>query len=330
MDVQDDYNHTTEKVYLLRVFAQAASVISIVSVLFVLMTNLLFPRLRTMASEFVVMLVLSNLLWNSASLIMTDDQISSWCSSTAVTFFFIFAGAASYVWSFCIAFTIHKIVVQSDWSLKTSDEFLKRYRCRAHLICWSAALVPGFLLPTIDISEISHENQKWVDAHYLVFLSILSVLLFYVIFVYYQTWNLVRKLKLAKGGSFESEATYSSFYNRSSYITKARLKLYPMVYLLKVAALWAEKGFEFSTHRRAPFLLFALNTIITNLQGFMNSMVFGCTEIVLYEWTRCLRRKTSIIAREPIGFEYTVVADKAGESSAVKDDIYFSPANLIE
>jgi len=327
MNVQAGYPDTFSYngVFLLRVFTHVAVGISVVSILVILTTHLLFPRLRRMTSELVVMLLLSNLLCNIGYEMHADDNTSSaWCTTSL--FFLKFAAAASYMWNFCIALTIHKILVRTDWSINTSNEFMKRYRCWAHLICWSAALVIGFPINYIGYLIKSPSLEYWVSIG--LWATLHFALLFYLMFVYYHTWNLLRMLKFAKGTSFVTEDTRSDFYCRSNYITKARLKLYPAIYLVQVAALLADKACA-TFNQRGSFTLFAINITMKNLQGFVNSMIFGCTDIVLYEWTRFFRRKRSSSAMEPIGFEYTAVGNKykVGEFSAIKDDIYSSPAN---
>jgi len=326
-----------------RVAAYICCAFSIAGFLFILTSNLLFYRLRSTASEFVLMLVLSNILWNFAYLMKTKAQISSvWCTTQA--FFFTFAGNAQWMWYLCIAFTIQKVVLQGDWNVMTSRVCMKRYRFRAQLICWTTALVLAFLpLFTADSENLNgsympskypndtHESLLcWIRSTdqnskllRIFFLTLPVPVLLYIMFVCYHTLKLLGNLLKSASAS---EVTYSDFYNRSSYLTKTRLKWYPMIFLVQVASLWLYRGYKIFTGRRSS-TLFALHVILSNLQGFMNSLVFGCTEIVLYEWRWCLRRKTCGLAKEPIGFEYTVVMDNQSEFSAAKNDIDSSGAN---
>jgi len=321
-----------------KVTAYICCAFSIAGFLFMLTSHLLFPRLRSTASEFVVMLVLSDILWNLAYLMKPDAQISSvWCTTQA--FFITFAGSAQFMWCLCIAFTIHKVVLADDWSLKTSKVFMKRYRCRAQLICWTTALILAFLpLTTRDNENLNgsympskYPNDtkahlfcwlRYNDQNYKIFMilffTLTIVTLFYTMFVCYHTWKLLSNL--LKAASSASEVTYSDFYNRSSYLTKTRLKWYSLIFIVQVAALWLDRGYQIFTSSRSS-TLFALTVILLNLQGFMNSLVFGCTEIVLYEWRRCLRRRTSGLATEPNAFEYSVVLDNQSEFSAAENDI---------
>jgi len=336
MNVQADYDHFSYGLLYIRVTAYAACAFSIVGILFVLSTHLLFPRLKSTASEFVVMLVLSDILYNLAYLMKPDEQTSS-ALCTTQAFFFTFATNAQYMWYFCIAFTIQKVVLQKDWSLQTSKVFMKRYRCRAQLICWSSALILAFL----PLGNIKNWNGSFMPSQYpnvtdapfycgikstdqksrvfeIFFLTLPAIVLLYIMFVCYHTWKLLDNL--AKAAWSTSEATYSDFYNRSSYLTKTRLKWYPMIFLVQVTALWLNRAWETVTGSRNS-TLFALHVILLNLQGFMNSLVFGCTDVVLYEWTRCLKRKPSGLAKETIGFEYTVVVDNQSEFSGANNDI---------
>lgn len=338
MNVQADYNNFSYGQLYIRVTAYVACAFSIVGILFVLTSHLLFPRLRSTASEFVVMLVLSDILYNLAYLMKPDKHTSSaWCTTQA--FFVTFATNAQYLWYFCIAFTIQKVVLQKDWSLKTSKVFMKRYRCRAHLICWSSALILA-LLP-LSTGKSKNWNGSYMPSQYpnvtdaplfcwikstdqksqifeIFFLTLPALLLLYIMFVSYHTWKLLDNL--AKARCSASEETYSDFYNRSSYLTKRRLKWYPMIFLVQITALWLDRAWDTVTGS-GNSTLFAIHVILLNLQGFMNSMVFGCTEVVLYEWTRCLGRKKSGLAKEQIGFEYTVVVDNQSEFSAANNDI---------
>lgn len=318
--------------YTIRVIAYMCCGFSIAGFLLLLTSHLLFPRLRSTASEFVVMLVLSNILWNLAYLMKPDPQISSvWCTTQA--FFITFAANAQYMWYLCIAFTIQKVVLQDDWSLKTSKVYMKRYRCRAQLICWTTALILAFLplttfnneylngsyMPSKDPNVTEEHLFCWIRSNdqtsrvfKIFFLTLPVLVLLYIMFVCYHTWKLLGNV--LKAASSASEVTYSDFYNRSSYLTKTRLKWYPMIFLVQISALWLDRGYQmFTSSQSHSPTLFALYVILLNLQGFMNSLVFGCTETVLYEWGRCLRRKTCGLAMEPAGFEYTVVPDNQSE-----------------
>jgi len=123
-------------------------------------------------------------------------------------------------------------------------------------------------------------------------------------YVYSRAWSVFRVLGLVKPESFMSEDTSKSSFNKhSSYITRARLIYYPVIYLIQVTALWADRGWEAYTWKRS-FPLCALHITTNCLQGFMNAVVYSCTEIVFYEWSRCLRGRRSDTYEQFEGFKY--------------------------
>jgi len=104
------------------------------------------------------------------------------------------------------------------------------------------------------------------------------------------TWS-NKKSNLTKPLTLESEDTWSN--KKSSYITKARLKYYPVIYFIQVAALWLDRGCEWYNGER-NFTFCAIYVTTLNFAGFMNALVYGFTEGVFDQWSRCLKGKSNL------------------------------------
>jgi len=158
------YDFSKEQLWQIRLLTHIACGFSLAGTLFVIASHLLFPRLRSNAFEFVVMLGFSDLMSNLAYLIKPDEHISAeWCTTQA--FFLTFSWCASSMWYFWIAFTIHKIFLQAWSDIEKCRHLMQRYRCRAHLTTWFIALFLALLPLTTATTDnpngMYEPSRKW-------------------------------------------------------------------------------------------------------------------------------------------------------------------------
>jgi len=326
---------TRDEMHLLNLSTDIACGLSIFGNLVVGTNYLLFPRLRTIAFEFVVMLGLSNLLSNLAWLIKPPQLKSPiWCTTQA--FLLTYGAVAENMWAACIAYTIHKVLIQPDPCAKISKKALGRWRWLAHLFCWSVSLCISLLpLTTACSSNLSGSYEPgpnepvsyvcWITTtdstsmgFIMFFLALNSFTVLYILFVYYlRTFDLLRALDVSSTEFFVAgESSDGSF--KQSYITKTRLKYYPALILLQSLVFWAY--FFFYYHFRS-FELFLAFSVVRNLGGLLNSVIYGCTEVAFDEWSKKMRCGRSYSHQECGEFYYSEIVDRNDEFARMQGNL---------
>jgi len=334
-----DAGNTQNEMHWLNLLTYIPCGLSIFGTLFVGASYLLFPRLRTIAFEFVVMLGLSNLLSNLAWLIK-PPQLKSPALCTTQAFFLTYGASAENMWVVCIANTINMVLVQPDPCAKTSKKALGRLRWWAHLICWSVPLCISLLpLTTAYSSNLSGSYEPgrnesvsyvcWITTTdfmsmgFIMFFLILNIFqILYILFVYCRTAKLLKALDVSSTEFFLA-GEYDDYSFRPSYITKARLKYYPVISLLQNLVYWAY--FFFYYHFRS-FELFLAFSFVRNIGGLLNSVIYGCTEIVYNEWSRNMNWGRSYSNQEYRGFQYSEIVDRNDEFARMPDN--FDPNRI--
>jgi len=329
-----DAGNTQNEMHWLNLLTYIPCGLSIFGTLFVGASYLLFPRLRTIAFEFVVMLGLSNLLSNLAWLIKPPQLKSTiWCTTQA--FFLTYGAVAENMWAACIAYTIHMVLKRPDPCAKMSKKALGRLRWLAHLICWSVSLCISLLpLTTACSSNLSGSYEPgrneavsyvcWITTtdsismgFIMFFLALNSFSGLYILFVYHRTSYLLKSLEVSSTEYFVAgECSDCSF--KPSYITRGRLKYYPALSLLQSLVFWAY--FFFYYHLRS-FELFLAFSVVRNLGGLLNSVIYGCTEVAFDEWLNKMRCGRSYSHQESGGFYYSEIVDRNDGFARMQDNL---------
>jgi len=295
-----------------------ASALSLCAFLFIVITFCLFPRLRNMAYEFVVSLVFSNILYNLAYLKPKRFNSPLWCM--AQNFLLCYGALAECMWCICIACTIHRVLLKCDPCTQWSEKALRRWRRRAIMICWCVPLCLSVLLlflviPWATGNKVSLvfgiKTDLIVTAFYL---SVNAIPVWYVPYVYCRAFHLLKVLDISSSEfSMVGDSSYCSFKPR--FITKTRFKYYPAVLFLK-AAVFMPLALYFSF-----FWTNLVFSVVLNLSGFVNSVIYGSTEIVREEWSGNMRPNRSNSYGEITGFGYSEIVNRSDKISRIQDDM---------
>jgi len=318
----------TEETFLFNLLTGIACGLSFFGTLFVVTSYLRFPRLRTMAFEFVVMLVLSDLLSNLAWLIKPLwPKTPTVCTTQA--FFLTYSALAEMMWCFYIWNTIRIVLIQPDPCAKKSKKYLEWLRCWAHLLCWSVPLCISLLPLAIGSYARSPNDQVWhvcwieptqypiYNSFIMVFLILNVFLVLFISYVYCWTFELIQTLDVSSTEFFEAGDT-TDYRLQPSYITKTRLKFYPTIRLLQVSVFWV-----FFFYPSRPFELVLVFSLVRNIEGFLHSVIYGCTEIVFYEWSRSMRWGRTDTDEEYKRFLYSEIVDR-DELVRMQDNYYLN------
>jgi len=248
------------------------SFISFLGALFIMITYIKFPKLRNFTFKLVSFISFSDFIFYFGKLLtilqMSGVSNQFICHLQGLTL--NFGELASVLWSGAFAFTIYNTFV------KSTPNFHKRYDLRLKLFAFG---IPFLVTLTLWLCGyignsgeycwvVVYNRSRWKNFYVriLTFYLPLWIVIYYVIFVYLKFMHYL--------GSIEAN------------VGIRRLALYPLVLVF----CW----FFPTLHRIESFfnsdtkLLNAMHNICESLQGILNSIIYGMSENVRYEWKKYL------------------------------------------
>jgi len=265
--------------------------ISLAGSLFIIVSYISFPRLRSFAFKLVLMVSISDFL-RSCSYILSPAIAPYLCRPQAVLM--TFSELASILWICSIAFTIHRIFLHEDsFSLEKTHHL--KYQC----FCWGVPLV--FTMFPYITHDYDKSDPLWCWIQYsdtgivwglvCYYIPVWLVLL-YLLYVYNKVWKIIKVRPINR------ETLSVSGRPNHQLVTQTRMAVYPAIFFFSIICGSLDRFYELA-YRRRNFYLALLNVITINLQGLCNSFVYGFTNAVRQEWMACFCPKP--LTKEDIG-----------------------------
>jgi len=259
--------------------------ISLVGSLFIIVSYVTFPRLRSFAFELVLMVSLADVI-NSCAYIITPSIAPSLCKPQAVLT--TFSDLASLLWVGSIAFTIHRIFLhEHSFSLE------KTHHLKYQSFCWGVPLVMTmfpFITDDYDTSDTLWCWIKYSESGIIWGLVCYYIpgwfILLYLGYVYGKVWRIIKLQPINRESLIDSERA------NHQLVTQTRMAVYPAIFLFSIICASFDRFYELANGRR-NFNLALLNIMTCNLQGLFNSLVYGFTNAVRLEWVACCCPKLS-------------------------------------
>jgi hypothetical protein len=278
-----NYDFTDSQVQMITDFAAGFAGASLAGSLFIIVSYISFPRLRSFAFELILMVSISDFL-RACSYVLSAPLDNSLCYPQAALM--TFSEVASILWVGSIAFTIHRIFIW-DECLSINTTHHERY----HLFCWGMAIVL-MVLPFIT-KDYEKDDPLWCwitfDTTSGVALALVCyyipvwLVLCYLMFVYHKVWWVLKSEPIVRQNSGKP---------KHQLVTQTRMAIYPTVFFFTVIFACIDRVYELALHKR-NFVLALLHAITINSQGLINSFVYGFTTAVRMEWVACFCPKVN-------------------------------------
>jgi len=266
------------------VIAQLGAGIAIVSMIgstFIIISYINFPRLRYFAFELILMVAIADFL-RAFSYILTPRLDPSFCRPQALLM--TFSELASILWVGSIAFTIHRIFLKEDFSIENT------HHLKYHFFCWGVSLV-ATVLPLIT-HDYDTENPLWCwikfdkDRKYGIMWGLVCyyvpcwVVLFYLAHVYIKVWRILKARPIVRNRNSPKNPKHH-------LVTQTRMAVYPTIFFFTIICCSIDRLYQWAHEGDRNYYLAVLDVVTINLQGFINSLVYGCTSAVRMEWMAC-------------------------------------------
>jgi len=260
--------------------------VSVVGSLFIIVSYMKFPKLRSFAFELILMVAISDFL-RACAYILSPLIDPYFCRTQAAIM--RFSETASILWVGSIAFTVHRTLLKDN-----SVSLGRRIKVKYHIFCWGISCVFTLLPFTTGDYESSDvvfcwvTNQTisgvlWAVACYYV---PVWLVLCYLIYVYSKVWWMLKLRPLVKAGAIDSKKP------KYRLITQKRMAMYPASFFLAIAFTTLNRVYQLIL-KKQNFYLVLFHVVASNLQGLLNSLVYGFTTAVRIEWIAyyCPRRR---------------------------------------
>lgn len=262
--------------YVIHCSGAATAVMSIVGFIFIFVSYICLPRLRSFPFEIILMSSFS-IVFGALSHLLTN-MLGTMCELSA--WLLTFSGLATVFWVCSIAFTINRVLHCEDGFLQDKT---KHKTC--HICCWG---IPAFI-SMLPFSTRSYDTEGgdlcWItlDTTSGKIWAILSwyipvwVMLLYIIRVYWKSWKVLQSLGL--DGEIDTPPNIQ-------LITQTSIMVYPPIFFITASCSCFEWVFTLLGDRQW-FALVLLKIMSMNLAGFFTALVFGLTQAVRMEWIAC-------------------------------------------
>jgi len=259
--------------------------ISMLGSLFIIVSYISFPRLRSFAFQLVLMVSLADVL-SSFAYMITPSVAPSLCEFQGVLM--TFSDLASLLWVGSIAFTIHRIFLhEHNFSLEQTHHL--KYQC----FCWGVSLV--FAAFPFITNDYDKTNTLWCWIQYsssgiiwglICYYIPVWILLLYLVWVYLKVWRIIKLQPVNRECVIDTERA------NHQLVTQSRMLVYPTIFFFSIICGSLDRSYELALKKR-NFYLALLNIITCNLHGLFNSIVYGFTNAVRLEWVECCCPKRS-------------------------------------
>lgn len=250
---------------------------SILGSLFIIVSYVKFPKLRSFAFELILMVAISD-FFGACAYILSPLIDPYFCKPQAALM--RFSETASIFWIGSIAYTVHHTLIRNKpFSLG------RRIKAKYHIFCWGMSCVFTFLPFTTGdydsryvvlcwMTNLTLSGEIWAIACYNI--PVWSVL-FYLIWVYSKVWWILKARPLLRAGAIDTKKP------KYRLITQKRISMYPAIFFLAIGFTTLNRVRQL-LRKEQNFYLSLLQVVTTNLQGFLNSLVYGFTTAVRIEW----------------------------------------------
>lgn len=258
--------------------AAGIAAVSLIGSLFIIVSYITFPELRSFAFELILMVAISDSL-RSSSYVLSQTINSNLCYPQAVLM--TFGEVASILWVGSIAYTIHRIFLW-DERLSIENTHLVRY----HIFCWGMAIILTILPSTTHDYESKDAFWCWIKFNtdtgviwaLVCYYIPVWLILCYLMFVYHKVWMRLKS---------EGVVRENTGRPKHQLVTQTRMAVYPTVFFATIIFACIDRMYELVGGRR-NFHLALFHAITINMQGLINAFVYGFTTAVRMKWFACL------------------------------------------
>jgi len=251
--------------------------VSVLGSLFIVASYVKFPKLRSFAFELILMVAISD-AFGAFAYILSPLIDPYFCKPQAALM--RFSETASIFWIGSIAYTVHHTLIRNK-----TVSLGRRIKAKYHIFCWGISCVFTFLpLTTGDyatsnvvlcwMSNLTLSGEIWTIACYNV---PVWLVLFYLIYVYSKVWWILKARPLLRAGAISSKKP------KYRLITQKRMAMYPVIFFLAIGFTTLDRVYQL-IRKKQNFYLSLLKVVTINLQGLLNSLVYGFTTAVRIEW----------------------------------------------
>jgi len=282
--------------------AACIAAVSLIGSLFIIVSYITFPDLRSFAFELILMVAISDSL-RSSSYVLSQTINTNLCYPQAVLM--TFGEVASILWVGSIAYTIHRIFLWNE-RLSIENTHLVRY----HIFCWGMAIILTILPSTTNDYESKDAFWCWIkfDTGTGVIWALVCyyipvwIILCYLMFVYNKVWMLLKS---------EGVVREDTGRPKHQLVTQTKMAVYPTVFFATICFACIDRMYELAGGRR-NFHLALFHAITINLQGLINAFVYGFTNAVRMKWLACFCPQ---LKAEDVNGQYISLKDEEAAAS---------------
>lgn len=253
-----------------------ADSLSILGCLFNLFTTVLLKASDYTLGKMVVLLCITDLIYNGISVIQSFHQIENWMCQTT-TFFSFFGYAGSLCCTICFAHALYVSVTYDQ--VKAIDSFLKLYvmsSCVTGLAGATLSVVLGYAVVDNEVQLCLHrktaETGEIIDWAMLVIVLIPLIIALLICSLCYLA--IIRKLK--------------KFNKKRSYL---ELFLYPLILVICYLPGAIKALYESLANDDVSEAWDIAVNVLFNLQGFLNAFAYGLSQRIMRGYKEKICRK---------------------------------------
>lgn len=253
-----------------------ADSLSILGCLFNLFTTVLLKASDYTLGKMVVLLCITDLIYNGISVIQSFHQIENWMCQTT-TFFSFFGYAGSLCCTICFAHALYVSVTYDQ--VKAIDSFLKLYvmsSCVTGFAGATLSVVLGYAVVDNEVQLCLHrktaETGEIIDWAMLVIVLIPLIIALLICSLCYLA--IIRKLK--------------KFNKKRSYL---ELFLYPLILVICYLPGAIKALYESLANDDVSEAWDIAVNVLFNLQGFLNAFAYGLSQRIMRGYKEKICRK---------------------------------------
>jgi len=318
---EEQINFTDIEQLIFRSVSLVSATISTVGVIFIVISYIIFPRLRSFSFEIVLMLAMADVVGSSSYFFLVDNY-GGYDQVEVHAILITFSKLSSLFWVGSIAFLIHMIYL---W--ENSSSISHKQRWKYHMFSWGSSILFTALPFSTEVNKCRGSMWCWIALDTILswiwaltcYFIPLLIILVYLLFVYYKTWRILRLRESFSKSQKEKLFPQSGLSPRHQVIIDTRIWIYPAIFFITIICSTLDRIWQLALEKR-HFSLFLLSMVAINIQGFLNAMVYGSTKAVRSEWQAllCCRNKKVIndnfFKEEKVDDSPASIGDKTGDT----------------
>jgi len=266
---------TASQNQILWTITHVSSSLSIAGSTFIILSFLIFKNMRRAHSHFIFWLSICDLCSSIAWLAIPADQSDALCISQGMIMQFF--QIASFAWTASIAISLYMVLVKKI----TDFGYMTKY---FHIVTWFMAALDVFFGYMFNVfgdanPDVPGARPSWCWIKYDDTYAKLG--LYFIPFFICWIFNLVIYIRVT--GEI---AKIKSLSIRN--IAESKIRLYLLVFMLCVGVGAVNRIQNFIRPDSPQFWLYVCDAVVSPLQGFLNSIVYGMNRQLRMKWQHIL------------------------------------------